>query len=154
MPPRLTGTHWRQGARDYGWPGCRVSLVVELWAPHGQDVPQRWRQRVFTIRREERRAVTRQHLEERAAYLRASNDLIEAVMAVKAAHPDYRLPDPLESCTRCQQHAAMFGEAGERICGPCAEGHPTFSPGIRHYDVRQVAADIALAHRQQQDADD
>jgi hypothetical protein len=42
-----TATHWRNAARDYGWRRGDVPLVVELWAPHGRDVPREWMERVF-----------------------------------------------------------------------------------------------------------
>lgn len=52
--PHVTATHWRQVARDYGWPGD-VGLVVELWAPHEQDVPAPWLDRFTYIPEFERR---------------------------------------------------------------------------------------------------
>lgn len=38
-----TATHWRQAGRDYGWPNAPV--VVDLWAPHGREMPADWLER-------------------------------------------------------------------------------------------------------------
>ena len=104
--------------------------------------------------------MSRQALEERAAYLREQNDLVMAVMAAKAAYPDYRLPDPLERCSRCGEHAAMYKgqegtkQEGEFLCGHCGSQASIFTMPMPSYDIRQVAADVALAHKEAQDDPD
>ena len=44
----IAATHWRAGGRWYGWRSeSEVPLVVELWVPHGRDLPREWAERVF-----------------------------------------------------------------------------------------------------------
>jgi hypothetical protein len=45
---RRTETHFRQISTTYGWAGD-ARLIVELWAPHGANVPAEWAARVLGI---------------------------------------------------------------------------------------------------------
>ena len=51
-----TATHWRQAGRDYGWPRAPGVVLVDLWAPHGQEMPTDWLDRFLTPEPPELRA--------------------------------------------------------------------------------------------------
>lgn len=60
MSRETTATHWCAAGRDYGWPNHSGLLVVDLWAPHGQDIPEAWIKRFTNISEfDERRALQR-----------------------------------------------------------------------------------------------
>lgn len=48
-------THWRSIGRDYGWPRDDLRFVVDLWVPHGQDLPEDWLAQIEYIPEFERR---------------------------------------------------------------------------------------------------
>jgi hypothetical protein len=57
-------------------------------------------------------------------------------------------PDPLKRCDKCGKHAALYvdneGDSPRYICGPCGPTVSVFRIPIRHDDLRQRAADLAL----------
>lgn len=34
-----SGTHWRRGAKDYGWRGSEAPIIVEVWWPMTDPCP-------------------------------------------------------------------------------------------------------------------
>lgn len=64
-------------------------------------------------------------------------------------HPGFTLPDPLRKCGRCP-HAAFYGpdHNDSYYCGNCAGDYSIFIIRTPPTDIRQRAADAALADKE------
>lgn len=62
------------------------------------------------------------------------------------SHPGFTIPDPLVQCsTEGCEHAAFYQGEGGFWCGVCGPRVSIFRLPMNDDDVRQVAADAALA---------
>lgn len=94
----------------------------------------------FERRRQEAMALARELL--------AEGDPERALAAARRKDRRFSLPEPLEACSRCHRHAALYSNpgrgGGEFICGVCGPRVSIFTLPVAWYDLAQVAADVAL----------